>query len=124
MDTVAESLRAAIATGDQAAVKEWLARHKGQVDSIRDEAGRTPLHWAGSGDNYQIPSMLTAAGADSYPRDDAGLLPVDFAPGERETESRRILRSHHRDDKLFLEHLLARSEADLRNSLAYQASRA
>src|SRR5687767_885979 len=124
MDTEAEALRAAISMGDHDTVKEWLARHKGQVNSIRDDAGRTPLHWAGSGDDYQIPPMLTAAGADLYARDHAGLLPMDFPPGERETEGRWILRSEHRDNQLVLTHLLHLAEDDAPKSLAYRSSRA
>ncbi len=124
MDDFIEAFQAAIARGDQEAVKNWLAQHKNLINSIRDEMGRTPLHWAGSCDNYQIPPMLLQAGADPYARDDAGQLPMDFAAGERETEGRWILRAEHQDNQLVLKHLLERSKADARKTLAFRASRA
>lgn len=41
-------------------------------------------------------------GHHPYPRDHAGLLPMDFVPAERETEGRRILQAAHDDNQVIL----------------------
>jgi ankyrin repeat protein len=98
---------AAVDAGKLELVKTWLARHGGRIDNIRDSVGRTALHQAAATNNYMLSGLVEGAMNDPYARDNRGLLAIDYPPGERETDARRILRrtfeGHQRSLKAMLQ---------------------
>lgn len=102
MDTIDEALFAAVDAGQLEAVKAWFAEHPGRIDLVRDTAGRTPLHRAAATNNYMLAALVEGAMNDPYARDAMGLLAIDYPPGERETDARRILRKTFEGHQKFL----------------------
>ena len=62
-------------TGDLAKVRALVEASPGQVGA-KDQAGRTPLHWACRGVHPEVVEYLVAHGADVNARDNAGVSPL------------------------------------------------
>jgi uncharacterized protein CbrC (UPF0167 family) len=92
MDPIDEKLFAAVDAGHLETVRQWMLDYPGRIDVLRDVQGRTPLHRAAATANYALACRIADEMRDPYPRDALGLLPIDYPPGEAETDARRVLR--------------------------------
>ena len=61
-----------------------LIAAKANVNAF-DPDGKTPLHWAASGDRKDLAELLIKAGADVNLRDKQGKTPLDFVKGNNQT---------------------------------------
>ena len=72
-----------------APMAKLLIEQRAQVD-LKDEKGRTALHWAAGYDHDgQVVEVLIQAGADVHVKDDRGYTPLDWA---RSSKVRAFLR--------------------------------
>ena len=64
--------------GRLAELEQLLAANP-ELVHVRDDEGRTPLHWAASGGHKEVAELVLSKGADPYVKDDAGQTPLSLA---------------------------------------------
>jgi len=70
----------AVKSGDFEKVKSLIQNDK-QLANLKDEDGRTPLHWAALRRNSEIVKLLLENGANPSPMDKNGDTPINYAIG-------------------------------------------
>lgn len=90
-----ENLLDAVRLNDFEAIEDFCAI--GQDANVRDEGGRTPLHYASAitpdGEVAQVVNALVSAGADVNNKDNQGNTPTHYAAGYGRIASLRALKS-------------------------------
>ena len=84
--------------GDLAKVKALLKDNPDLVFS-KDDAGRTPLHWAAAKGYKEMAELLLASKAEASAKNNTGLTPLDYAALNKHTNIVELLRQHGGQDK-------------------------
>jgi len=86
----AAEIHEAVKTGDLATVKALLEKDPGQLN-IKDENGRTPLHWAARGTNNEVLAYLVEKGAGLNVLDNNGTAPLHSLASRGNADGIRVL---------------------------------
>jgi ankyrin repeat protein len=79
--------------GDLERVKALLKDNPNWVLS-KDDAGRTPLHWAAAKGYKEIAELLLASKAEANAKNNTGLTPLDYATLNKHADLVELLRQH------------------------------
>ena len=82
----------AVKTGIAKGVKKHL--DAGADVNLKDNWGRTPLHYAANGGHKEIAELLITNGANINKKNDEGKTPLDSAIRRKQTEIADLLRKH------------------------------
>jgi len=77
-------------SGDLAKVQALIEKTP-ELALVKDETGRTPLHWACRGVHIEVLKYLVGRGADVNARDDDGITPLHSVASRGHLEAVRIL---------------------------------
>ncbi|KAI8593420.1 ankyrin repeat-containing domain protein [Geranomyces variabilis] len=90
MTRVQQSIQEAAFKGDHNLVASLTTANPDAV-RVKDEDGRTALHWAASGKHLEITRALLAAGADATTTDEGGMTPLHIAASTGSLEIAQLL---------------------------------
>ena len=86
----AAEIHEAVRAGDPARVRAVIEKDPGQIN-IKDENGRTPLHWAARGANNEVLAYLVEKGADLNVLDNSGTAPLHSLASRGNADGVRIV---------------------------------